>query len=52
MTDALDTLLHEWAIPRMGVRRVLAAAFTGNDGSVKVLKGTVSNWSAQFRSIQ
>lgn len=38
MTDALDTLLHEWAIPRMGVRRILAAAFTGNDGSVKVFE--------------
>ena len=38
MTDALDTLLHEWSIPRMGVRRILAAAFTGNDGSVKVFE--------------
>ncbi|KAF9486332.1 acyl-CoA N-acyltransferase [Pholiota conissans] len=38
MTDAVDTLLHEWAIPRMGVRRIIVGAFTGNDGSVKVFE--------------
>lgn len=38
MTDALNTLLHDWAIPRMGVRSILVAAFTGNDGSVKVFQ--------------
>ncbi|KAF8808011.1 acyl-CoA N-acyltransferase [Phlegmacium glaucopus] len=36
MTDAIDTLLHEWAIPRMKVRHVMVAAFTGNEASVKV----------------
>lgn len=36
MTDAVDTLLHEWAIPRMHVRHVMVAVFTGNEGSVKV----------------
>ncbi|KAF8167484.1 hypothetical protein B0H34DRAFT_682019 [Crassisporium funariophilum] len=36
MTDAVDTLLHEWAIPRMGVRHMLVYVFTGNEGSAKV----------------
>ena len=36
MTDAVDTLLHEWAIPRMNVRHVMVAIFVGNEGSVKV----------------
>jgi len=36
MTDAVDTLLHEWAIPRMHVRHVMVAIFAGNEGSVKV----------------
>ena len=36
MTDAVDTLLHEWAIPRMNVRHVMVAIFVGNEGSIKV----------------
>ena len=36
MTDAVDTLLHEWAIPRMNVRHVMVAIFVGNEGNVKV----------------
>ena len=36
MTDAVDTVLHDWAIPRMNVRRMLLGAFEGNVGSVKV----------------
>ena len=31
MTDAVDTLLHEWAIPRMNVRHVMVAIFVGNE---------------------
>jgi len=38
MTDALDTLLSEWAIPRMGVRRIIATALEGNRGSVRVFE--------------
>ncbi|KAF4611980.1 hypothetical protein D9613_004126 [Agrocybe pediades] len=38
MTDALDTILHEWAIPRMNVRRILTGAFIGNVGSVRVFQ--------------
>lgn len=38
MPDALGTLLHQWAIPRMGVRHILVTAFEGNKGSVKVLE--------------
>ena len=37
MTDAVDTVLHGWAIPRMNVRHMLVTAFEGNEGSVKVL---------------
>jgi len=36
MTDAVNTVLHDWAIPRMNVRHMLVSAFEGNDGSVKV----------------
>ena len=36
MTDAVDTVLHDWAIPRMNVRHILLNAFEGNEGSVKV----------------
>lgn len=36
MTDAIDTLLHEWAIPRMNVRHLMVGVFTGNEASIKV----------------
>ncbi|KAF9486333.1 hypothetical protein BDN70DRAFT_869824 [Pholiota conissans] len=36
MTDAVQTVLHEWAIPRMKVRHMWVSAYTSNDGSVKV----------------
>ena len=36
MTDAVDTVLHDWAIPRMNVGHILISAFEGNEGSVKV----------------
>ena len=36
MTDAVDTLLHEWAIPRMNVQHVMVAIFVGNEGNIKV----------------
>lgn len=35
-SDAINTLLHDWLVPRMGVRRVLAFPFVGNHGGVKV----------------
>ncbi|KAF7436412.1 hypothetical protein PC9H_003245 [Pleurotus ostreatus] len=38
MTDALDTLLHDWAIPRMKARHIIVTAFTGNVGSVRVFE--------------
>ena len=34
MTDAVDTVLRNWAIPRMNVRHMLVARF--NVGSVRV----------------
>jgi RimJ/RimL family protein N-acetyltransferase len=36
MTDAVDTVLHDWAIPHMNVRHMWGTAFEGNEGSVKV----------------
>jgi RimJ/RimL family protein N-acetyltransferase len=38
MTDAVETLLWRWAVPRMGVRRVLATTFRGNHGSIRVFQ--------------
>ncbi|KAF6754327.1 hypothetical protein DFP72DRAFT_1010015 [Ephemerocybe angulata] len=35
-TDAINTVLHDWAIPRMGVRRLLAFPLEGNHGAVKL----------------
>lgn len=36
MTDAVDTLLYEWFIPRMNVRHIMVGVFIGNEGSLKV----------------
>ncbi|KAF8203781.1 hypothetical protein BJ912DRAFT_941053 [Pholiota molesta] len=36
MTDAVQTVLYDWAIPRMKVRHMWVSAYTGNEGSVKV----------------
>lgn len=36
MTDVVGTVMREWAIPRMGARRIWANVFRGNEGSVKV----------------
>ncbi|KDR85591.1 hypothetical protein GALMADRAFT_132268 [Galerina marginata CBS 339.88] len=38
MTDAVETVLHEWGIPRMAVRHMWVAAFTNNEGSVRVFQ--------------
>ncbi|KAK0481810.1 hypothetical protein IW261DRAFT_1583758 [Armillaria novae-zelandiae] len=51
MTDVYATLLESWAIPRMGVRRMIGTAFEGNQGSVRVfekngfvMKRTIPNY--------
>lgn len=51
MTDVIKTLLQLWAVPRMGVRRILVGAFGSNPSSVKlfqkngfVLKRTLNNY--------
>lgn len=49
MTDALQTLLWEWAVPRMGVRYILSSAFEGNEGSVGVFR---KNGFVQTRMIE
>ncbi|KAK0208667.1 hypothetical protein DFS33DRAFT_1451579 [Desarmillaria ectypa] len=38
MTDVYATLLESWAIPRMGVRRIIGTALEGNQGSVRVFE--------------
>ncbi|KAK0198761.1 hypothetical protein F5146DRAFT_105887 [Armillaria mellea] len=38
MTDVYATLLENWVIPRMGVRRMIGTAFEGNQGSVRVFE--------------
>ncbi|KAI0825005.1 acyl-CoA N-acyltransferase [Trametes gibbosa] len=38
MTAAIKTLLHEWAIPRMGVRQLRVETFSDNIGSRRVFE--------------
>ncbi|KAJ7053950.1 acyl-CoA N-acyltransferase [Mycena amicta] len=38
MSDALQTLMDQWAIPRMGVRRMVVTTLKGNQGSVRVFE--------------
>nr|GAT55787.1 predicted protein [Mycena chlorophos] len=38
MSDALTTLLTQWAIPRMGVQKMVVTTLKGNEGSVGVFK--------------
>ncbi|KAH9486386.1 hypothetical protein JR316_0000450 [Psilocybe cubensis] len=38
MTDAVDTLLQDWAVPHMAVRRVIVGAFSENIASIKMFE--------------
>jgi len=38
MSTVLGSLMHQWAIPWMGVRQVKATAFEGNQASVRVFE--------------
>ncbi|KAJ7762383.1 acyl-CoA N-acyltransferase [Mycena maculata] len=38
MSDALQTLVHQWGIPRMGVRRMVVTTLAGNKGGVGVFE--------------
>ncbi|KAJ7765315.1 acyl-CoA N-acyltransferase, partial [Mycena metata] len=38
MSDAVQTVMQKWAIPRMGVRRMVVNALEGNIGSVRVFE--------------
>ncbi|KAF7347350.1 N-acetyltransferase domain-containing protein [Mycena venus] len=38
MSDAFNTLLRQWGIPRMGVRRMVVTTLEGNKGSVRVFE--------------
>ena len=38
MSSVAKALLEDIAVPRMGVRMMLASAYEGNDGSERILK--------------
>ncbi|KIL71627.1 hypothetical protein M378DRAFT_183008 [Amanita muscaria Koide BX008] len=38
MSDTVDTLMHEWAIPRMNCQHLICSALIGNEGSVRVFE--------------
>lgn len=38
MTAALGAILHQWAVPKMGVRRMRGETFKGNIGSIRVFE--------------
>lgn len=38
MSDAVETLIHDWGVPRLNARRYLVGAFVGNQGSVKAFQ--------------
>lgn len=38
MTDAVETMIHDWAIPRMKAQKIVCGAFTGNPASVRVFE--------------
>jgi RimJ/RimL family protein N-acetyltransferase len=38
MTDAVNTVLHQWCIPRMNVRHMWVSTIMGNAGSVRVFE--------------
>lgn len=38
MTDVIDTIMHDWAVPHMGARRFLVGAFADNVGSQRVFE--------------
>ncbi|KAJ7184663.1 acyl-CoA N-acyltransferase [Mycena filopes] len=38
MTVVLTTVIREWAVPRMGMRRMHVSVFTGNNGSLRVFE--------------
>lgn len=38
MTAAIETFIREWAVPRMGVRRIRVETFSDNKGSKRVFE--------------
>jgi RimJ/RimL family protein N-acetyltransferase len=53
MTLAVRTVIHDWAVPRMNVRRLKIWAFEDNQGSQKVFEknnfirgGTFKDWAS------
>ncbi|EAU92300.1 acetyltransferase [Coprinopsis cinerea okayama7 len=46
MTNAVETILHDWGVPWMDVRKVIVGAFIENPASVKVFeKNGFKTWS-------
>lgn len=44
MSAAMGTIMHKWAIPRMGVRYMVGYTFTGNEGSKRVFEKNGFEW--------
>ncbi|KAG8219623.1 SUR7/PalI family-domain-containing protein [Butyriboletus roseoflavus] len=44
MSAAMGAILNGWAIPRMGVRRMVGYTFTGNEGSRRVFEKNGFEW--------
>lgn len=44
MSDAVETLIRDWAIPRMGVRHILVSTMVGNEGSMGVFRKNGFVW--------
>jgi RimJ/RimL family protein N-acetyltransferase len=38
MSDALDTVLHDWVLPRTNIKKIVVSAFVGNIPSIRVFE--------------
>lgn len=57
MTLAVRTVIHDWAVPRMNVRRLKCWVFEDNPGSLRVFEknkflrgGTLKDWASVSES--
>lgn len=38
MSDAIETILHDWVVPRMAVKKVVVSAFVDNRASIRTFE--------------
>ncbi|KAH6917115.1 acetyltransferase [Coprinopsis sp. MPI-PUGE-AT-0042] len=38
MSDAIDTILHDWVIPQTGIKKIVVSAFAGNIPSIRTFE--------------